>query len=293
VTRDPESGEAGDKLRDALLYRFGDDADRLQTDIDGGTPDFWTQLAARGSCRHFREEPVAPELIDTLCALALASPTKSDLQQRDIIIVDDPALRNRLDTMLTSGPLAQDWIAGAPALLIFCGNNRRQRQIHEWRGKPFANDHLDAFFNAAVDAGIAMTAFVLAAEAAGLGCAPISAVRNQAEDISQLMDLPQHVFPVVGLGLGWPKFAQPRIAMRLPLSATVHRNRFSEEGIRDTVEAYDERRHAAQPMSKQRAVDRFGEAERYTWSEDKARQYAGKEREDWGAYVRKRGFNLD
>ena len=48
-------------------------------------------------------------------------------------------------------------------LLIFCGNNRRQRLWHGWRDKPFANDHLDAFFNASVDAGIALTAagFVL------------------------------------------------------------------------------------------------------------------------------------
>ncbi len=285
--------QTGDKLRGDLLYRFGDNVDRLFTDIDGETPQFWTKLAARGSCRHFRDEPVAPELIETLCALALASPTKSDLQQRDIIIVDDPTLRSQLDAMLTSGPLAQDWIAGAPAMLIFCGNNRRQRQIHDWRGKPFANDHLDAFFNAAVDAGIAMTAFVLAAEACGLGCTPISAVRNHAEDISQLMDLPNHIFPMCGLGLGWPKFPEPRIAMRLPLSATVHRNRFSEDGIREAVDAYDMRRHAVQPMTKQRAVDRFGEVERYTWSEDKARQYAGEERADWGAYVRRCGFKLE
>lgn len=284
---------AKDKLRDDLRYRFGDEASALPVQVEGEAPELWTQLAARGSCRHYRDEAVALDLIETLCALALASPTKSDLQQRDIVIVDDPAIRRKIDEMLTGGPLAQDWISGAPSLLIFCGNNRRQRQIHEWRGKPFANDHLDAFFNASVDAGIGLSAFVLAAEAVGLGCTPISAIRNDAEEISRLIGLPDHVFPICGLGLGWPKFPQPRIAMRLPLSATVHRNHFSEEGIREKVDAYDSRRHAAQPMGKQRAVDQFGEAEVYSWSEDKARQYAGKEREDWGAYVRARGFKLD
>lgn len=285
--------DAGETLRRDLSLRFGNDTDDLLADVNGQTPEFWRQLAARGSCRHFREEPVSRELIETICALALASPTKSDLQQRDIIIIDEPVLRGQINAKLASGPLGQEWIANAPAMLIFCGNNRRQRLLHEWRGKPFANDHLDAFFNAAVDAGIAMTAFMLAAEAAGLGCTPVSAVRNHAEAISELMELPEHVFPVTGLGLGWPKFPEPRIAMRLPLSMTVHRNRFSEDRVRQKIDAYDARRHAAQPMSKQRAVDRFGDAENYTWSEDKARQYAGKEREDWGAYVRKRGFNLD
>jgi nitroreductase/FMN reductase [NAD(P)H] len=285
-----------DKTKDLielLKFRFCDEGRAFARDVNGDVPELWGQLAGRGSCRHYKPDTVAPELIETLCALALASPTKSDLQQRDIVIVDDPAIRRRIDEMVTTGPLAQGWISGAPSLLIFCGNNRRQRQIHDWRGKPFANDHLDAFFNATVDAGIALSTFVLAAEAAGLGCTPISAIRNHAEEISGLIGLPDHVFPVAGLGLGWPAFPEPRVSMRLPLSATVHRNRFSEADIQDKVDAYDRRRADAQPMSKQRAVDRFGTAKFYGWSEDKVRQYAGKEREDWGAYVRKRGFKLD
>jgi nitroreductase/FMN reductase [NAD(P)H] len=235
---------------------------------------------------------VAPELIDTLCALALSAPSKSDLQQRDIVIVDDRGIRTRIDELLTTGPLAQAWIPDAPAMLVFCGNNRRQRQIHEWRRKPFANDHLDAFFNAAVDAGIALTAFVLAADAAGLGSTPISAIRNHANEISQLLGLPNHVFPVAGLGIGWP-LRQPHASLRLPLASTVHRNRFSEEGIETAVDDYDRRRDAVAPYRQQRAVDKFGNAEFYGWSEDKARQYAGPERADWGRYVRKIGFRLD
>jgi nitroreductase/FMN reductase [NAD(P)H] len=286
------TGETKD-LIELLKYRFGDEGRALARNVNGHAPELWMQLAARGSCRHYKDEPVASELIETLCALALTSPTKSDLQQRDIVIVDDPAIRRRIDDMVTSGPLAQEWISGAPSMLIFCGNNRRQRQIHDWRDKPFANDHLDAFFNAAVDAGIALATFVLAAEAAGLGCTPISAIRNHAEEVSRLIGLPGHVFPVAGLGLGWPAFPEPRVSMRLPLSATVHRNRFSEANIRDKVDAYDRRRADAQPMSKQRGEDRFGTAEFYGWSEDKVRQYAGKERDSWGAYVRKCGFKLD
>jgi nitroreductase/FMN reductase [NAD(P)H] len=281
-----------DALGATLAHRFGTPAAEISQGEGPDTcPQAWFQLAKRGSCRHFIERKVAPELIDTLCALALSSPSKSDLQQRDIVIVDDPAIRTRIDTLLTTGPLAQAWISGAPSLLVFCGNNRRQRQIHAWRQKPFANDHLDAFFNASVDAGIALTAFVIAAEAAGLGCTPISAIRNQAQEVSDLLSLPDHVFPVAGLGLGWPKW-EPRVTPRLPLAATVHRNRFSEAGIEDTVAAYDRRRDGVQPMQAQRAVDRFGKVEFYGWSEDKARQYAGPERSDWGAFVIRKGFTL-
>jgi FMN reductase [NAD(P)H] len=235
---------------------------------------------------------VSFDLLRRLCALALCSPTKSDLQQRDIVIVDDAALKQRILAPLAEGPTGQAWLKDAPVLLVFCGNNRRQRLWHEWRGKPFANDHLDAFFNAAVDAGIALSAFVLAAEAQGLGTCPISVIRNRAAEVSTLLGLPQHVFPVAGLAVGWPTRA-PRQSLRLPLEVTVHRNGYREDGLRDAIEDYDRRREAAQPLREQRYVDMFGKSEPYGWSEDKARQYAVPERADFGAYVRARGFRLD
>ena len=285
--------QAGKAMRETLAQRFGEELPEIPAGHGPeGCPQTWAQLASRGSCRRFSDKPVAPQLIDTLCALALSAPTKSDLQQRDIIIVEDKAIRGRIDTLLSTGPLAQDWIPAAPVLLVFCGNNRRQRQLHAWRGRAFPNDHLDAFFNAAVDAGIALSAFVLAAEAAGLGCACISAIRNHAEEVSSLLGLPDHVFPVAGLGLGWPARA-PYTSLRLPLSATVHRDRFSEAGIKDAVEAYDRRRHGVAPIRAQRATSEFGAAEFYGWSEDKARQYAHPERADWGAFVRRKGFSLE
>ena len=278
-------------LKDRLALRYGD----LPFGIDGSRdiPELWLQLAGRGSCRSFRDEPVAPELVDTLCALALASPTKSDLQQRDIVIIDDAKIRTRIDELTTTGPLAQGWIGGAPQLLIFCGNNRRQRQLHEMRGHAFVNDHLDAFFNAACDAAIALSAFVLAAEAIGLGCTPISAIRNHAEEVSALLGLPEYVFPFAGLAMGWPAFESPLASPRLPLSATVHRNRFDESGIDAKIDDYDRRRDGIRPMTRPRDPARFGEVALYGWSEDKARQYAGPERTDWGDYVRRRGFRLD
>jgi nitroreductase/FMN reductase [NAD(P)H] len=285
--------EAMKKMRETLAQRFGAPLPEIAEGNGPSTcPETWQLLASRGSTRYFLERPVAPELIDTLCALALSSPTKSDMQQRDIVIIEDRAIRSRIDTLLTTGPLAQEWIPGAPAFLVFCGNNRRQRQIHQWRGKPFANDHLDAFFNASVDAGIALAAFATAAEAAGLGCAPISAIRNHAEEVSALLGLPDHVFPVAGLGLGWPS-RKHHASLRLPLSATVHRNRFSEAGIEQAVDAYDRRRHTVAPIRKQRSPELFGTADFYGWSEDKVRQYATPERAGWGAFVRKKGFRLE
>jgi nitroreductase/FMN reductase [NAD(P)H] len=273
-----------------LQRRFGTNDARLDIPKDG--PAFHTQLATRGVVRSFKPDPVPFDLLHRLCALALCAPTKSDLQQRDIVIVDDAQLKRKILAPLTEGPIGQAWLKDVSALLIFCGNNRRQRLWHEWRGKPFANDHLDAFFNASVDAGIALSAFVLAAEAQGLGTCPISVIRNRAAEVSELLGLPQHVFPVAGLAVGWPAIP-PRQSMRLPLDVTVHRNGYREDGLREAIEDYDRRREAAQPYREQRYMEMFGKSEPYGWSEDKARQYAVPERADFGAYVRSRGFRLD
>lgn len=273
-------------IKDNLSRRYGEAPALTDEDAISET---WRVLAGRGVCRRFDPEPLDDGLIDTLCALALSSPSKSDLQQRDFLIVDDPALRAELDRLLTDG---QPWIADAPHLLVVLGNNRRQRQIHQARGHAFANDHLDAFFNAAVDAGIALSAFVIAAEAAGLGTCPISAIRNHAADVSKLLHLPDHVFPVAGLALGRPA-REPLVTPRLPLSITVHRNRYDDEAQMDGIEAYDRRRHEVLPYRAQRSPERFGTADPYVWSEEKARHYAIPEREDFGAYVRAIGFRLD
>ena len=129
-------------------------------------------------CRAYTDQAVSEELMQLLFAAAFSAPSKSDLQQATVLRVIDPAKRATLEGWLASMP----WIAAAPQLMIFCGDNRRTRRIAELRGKPFPNDTLDMFMNAAVDAGIVLQAFVTAAESAGLGCCPLSLVRDRARD---------------------------------------------------------------------------------------------------------------
>ena len=280
-----------DRLFSALQERYSDAEDAIDRDAlpeSGPVPAFWETLASRGSVRKFVPEPPPLEQLQLIASLSLAAPTKSDLQQRDVIVVTDEGQLAALKDILSD----QAWVEGAPALVIFCGNHRRQRSLHELRGHAFANDHLDAFFNASVDAAIALTAFVLAAEAAGLGTCPISAIRNRAQEASDLLGLPDLVFPVAALAVGHPLEA-PVMSLRLPLSASLHHDRYGEAGSEETIAAYDRRRAAAQPYEEQRFASELGRSDDYGWSEDKARQYSQPERADFGAFVRRKGFRLE
>ena len=165
---------SGNELEDKLRHRFGTTPAMPSALADAPLA---RALAGRGSCRAFKDRPVERELLRSLAALALCAPTKSDLQQADLVLATDRGLRAALAATVPSQP----WVAAAPALVVVCCNNRRQRQLHAWRGHAFANDHLDAFFNAAVDGAIVLAAFVLSAEAAGLGACPISGLRDRPE----------------------------------------------------------------------------------------------------------------
>ena len=276
-----------DTLSNLIRARFGESVDvpeRLERDAE------LIGLAAHRSHRAFTDDAVSPALLRTLLASAFSAPAKSDLQQSCVVQVNDRGVHERIAGLIPSMP----WIADAPVLLVFCGDNRRIRRICELHGTPFANDHLDSFLNAAVDTGLVVAGFIRAAQAAGLGCCPLSAVRNHAAEIGEMLGLPDHVFPVVGMVAGYPA-KERRIAPRLPLDAFVHADRYDDGAFEEWIESYDARRHAVLPLNpdRQRDPGRFGRADFYGWSVDKARQVAVSEREKFGAFVRAKRFRLD
>jgi nitroreductase/FMN reductase [NAD(P)H] len=273
------------RIEASLAERFGES---VPVDPALAGLDELARIAGHRVHRDFLDRPVEPSLLRLLCACALSAPSKSDLQQADILVLNDAAQRRAVIALMPDMP----WLARAPVLLVFLADGNRTPKLSELRAKPFPNDHLDLFFNAAVDSAIVLTTFMRAAAAVGLGCCPLSAIRDQAARVSDLLGLPQRVIPVAGLAAGWPARAG-HITPRLGLATTLHQDRYRQGDLAEAVAAYDRRRAALRPYARQRAPERFGVAELYGWSEDKARQYAEPLRSDFGAFVRAKGFCLD
>jgi FMN reductase [NAD(P)H] len=277
---------AGRSIADLIQDRFG-----LPTEAGRDRPaeGALAQVLTHRTHRRYTAAPVPDDVVEILLAAALSAPSKSDLQQVGIVLVRDRAKQALIGSWIPDMPQ----IAQAPLFAVFCGDNRRLRRIFELRRRAFINDTLDMFMNAAVDAGLAMQSLIVAAEAMGLGCCPISVIRNHVEKVSELLELPPGVFPVAGLCVGYP--SQPGwISLRLPPAVTVHTDRYDDRALPDEVEAYDRRREARHrtPRESQRFPDRFGYAESYGWSEDKARQYSVPERHNFGPFIRRHGFAL-
>jgi nitroreductase len=274
-----------DDLLTALKQRFGEDYSEPCTHPDTALA---RQILARGSVRAYSDRAVDASLLDLLSATALAASSKSDFQQVAIINVADDALRRDIGAQIPAMP----WVVAAPVFLVFCGDARRIEKIGALHGAPVRNSHLEGFFNATVDAALAMQTFILAAESAGLGCCPISAVRNKGEQVCKLLGLPNLVFPVAGLCVGHP-LGPARITPRLPPSAACHRDRYDDRNFEASIAAYDAVRAKAIALNPPRGPGLPGGDGKQTWSQEKAKQAEGLEARAFSAYLRGHGFLLD
>lgn len=270
-----------------LERRFGDGEA-----VGEAAPDdpFLRRVLSRRTVRRYGPDTPPDDLLDVLTAAALSTSSKSDFQEASILRVRDPAKREAIGAMFPAMP----WIGAAPVFFVFLGDARRLETIGAMRGKPVRNGTLEGFFNAAVDAAIAMQTFILSAEAVGLGCCPISVIRNRVDEVASILALPDKVFPVAGLCVGYPA-GGGFVSLRLPRSVTVHTDTYREAAIGPAIDDYDRRRDAihAIPADQHRAPAEFGPAGFYGWSEDKARQAAKPEGAAFPVWLRAHGFTFD
>jgi nitroreductase len=271
--------------QDELRARFG-----IDVDLGDEVPDdaWLRRVLMRRTQRRYGDRPVPDALVHLLLAAAFSASSKSDYQQASVIRVKDRGRRDRLAALFPDMP----WIGTAPVFLVFLGDARRLERLGELRGHRQDNAALEGFFNATVDAALALQTCVLAAETVGLGTCPISVLRNRITEVAEILELPGKVFPVAGLCLGYP-VQQGFISMRLPLATTVHVDRYDDAGLAQSVDAYDRRRDARHSIKdRQRDPARFGTAEFYGWSEDKARQAATLEGTGFAAWLKTHGFTF-
>jgi FMN reductase [NAD(P)H] len=267
--------------------RFGDGGPMGD---DSAGNEFIRGVLSRKTVRRYGDVVPGEGLLDLLVAAALSASAKSDFQQVSILRVVEPAKRAAIGALFPAMP----WIAAAPVFFIFLGDARRLQRIGELRGKPVRNGTLEGFFNASVDAALAMQTMILCAESAGLGVCPISVIRNEVDKVAAILGLPDLVFPVAGLCLGYPQ-GVGHVSLRLPRLATTHRDRYDDSALPQAIDDYDRRRDALHgiPKQQQRSNAEFGEANFYGWSEDKARQAAKAEGTAFLPYLRSHGFTLD
>lgn len=201
------------------------------------------QLTNHKSIRQYTDKPVKETVLNDIIHATQCAPSWINGQQYSIISITDQALREDITSLAGN----QAYIAQAPVFLIFCADLHRTKQACDMEGFTLEVDTMDFLTIAATDVGIAIGTAVVAAESFGLGTVAIGGVRKATEALIKKLQLPQGVFPISGLCIGYPA-EEPLLKPRLPQEIVLHENTYKQatteqlSQYNDTMANYMEKR---------------------------------------------------
>lgn len=186
------------------------------------------------SVRKYRDEEVSEATIQGLVVAAQSASTSSNLQLWSVVSVQEPERRAQIAKLCGD----QRHVHEAPWFLAFFADHHRLRRAAATKGEAAEGLGFTEFLlMATIDAALAAERMVCAAESIGLGVCYIGALRNDPEGVRDLLGLPDGVFGVFGLCLGYPEGVE-EIKPRLAQPAVWFRDRYDSEA---DVAEYDER----------------------------------------------------
>ncbi|MFH1573847.1 MAG: nitroreductase family protein [Acidobacteriota bacterium] len=162
--------------------------------------DFFEVVAKRQSVRSYAEYAVEKEKLDGILAAANEAPSAGNLQAYEIFV----ARKREHLAALAAAALSQDFIARAPAALVFCAHPARAAGRYGERGMRLY---------ALQDATIACTYAMLAATALGLATVWIGAFNDDA--VRRVLRVPEDILPAAILAIGYAAEKPLRTPRRL------------------------------------------------------------------------------
>jgi len=250
--------------------------------IGDGSPrnDTIDRLLSHTSIRAFSDRAIDDATVRTLIACAQAAATSSNVQASTVIQVRDAGTRAEMARLAGN----QAYVATAPVFLVWCADLKRAADACARAGGQFEPGMTEHFIIATVDVALAAQNAVVAAESLGLGVCYIGGIRNAPSEMADLLGLPDQVYPVFGLCLGYPDHL-PQLKPRLPLDAVLMQERYQADAQAAQVADYDETLlgYYAQRASHAKVSD---------WS-GAMRALVGKESRPWmREFLSRRGFRM-
>ena len=238
------------------------------------------QLQSHRSIRKFEDRAIPEPLFRSLLEAGQSAATSSHVQATTVIRVRAAEKRERIAELAGGQP----YVASCSEFLVFCADMKRVFEATERAGREPQRGMTEQFIIATVDAALFAQNVVVAAESADLGICYIGGIRNNPEQISALLELPDDVYPVFGLCLGYPDQA-PEIKPRLPLDAILKEDRYHDDGEAAAVDAFDKTMNAYYQR-------RSSNQKTATWSDQISVLFTDKTRPHMRDFLRQRGFEM-
>jgi nitroreductase len=191
-------------------------------------------LLKRASCRSFTEDDIPTDVLQLVLEAGARAATGGNLQPTSIIQIKDPAMKEWL-----ARKCEQAFIGKAPVLLVFCIDWWRLKRWAELEVAPFsATQSFRHFWISFQDTMICAQNVCTAADAMGLGSVYIGTILEFFAELRERLDLPQGVFPVVLLCLGYPR-QKPQPRKKLGVDAIVHSERYHKMEDQELLDAFE------------------------------------------------------
>jgi len=173
--------------------------------------------------RKFKNQPVEPQLLESIIFSGTRASTTGNMQAYSVIISQDAKMKEKLTPLHFNQPVAQN----APVLLTFVADfNRFSKWCRINKAEPGYTNFL-SFFTAAIDALLVAQNVCVAAENIGLGICYLGTTTYNAKEIINVLELPKLTFPVTTVALGYPA-ENPELTDRLPLEAVIHYEKYRD-----------------------------------------------------------------
>jgi len=231
--------------------------------------------------RSFTDQAVDNATLERIISTAYRAPTSVHSQQVSVIVTRDAQKRAQISKIAGGQP----WIAKAPVFITFVLDMYKTRVGMKLAGnEQVAHQSIESLVAGATDVGIALGSVMAAARSEGLGIVPIGGIRLHPQALIDLLELPEHTFPVAGVVIGHvdvPSHHKPR----LPLETFRHEEAYVTQGLEAKIDRYNQ-----QMTDHWRDISRTdGE----TWSESVSGYYKHVYFPDVLPAIVKQGFGLD
>jgi nitroreductase len=197
-------------------------------------------IRERRSARAFQPVPVPREKIEEILRLTINAPSANNLQPWEFVVVMDEE-KERLSRRLLKAYKEKQISCGSGAVKPLPEAIRRRGVNTLQAMKPYAEkigSSVDSFVNEGscdfygapaaiiiciddcfsarqmVDVGTAVGYMVLAAQASGLATCPIGLITDYADEIKDLLNIPENKRVVIGVALGYPDRDNPMSQFR-------------------------------------------------------------------------------
>ncbi|MDC0661499.1 oxygen-insensitive NADPH nitroreductase [Marinobacter sp. SS21] len=237
-------------------------------------------LQSHRSIRKFSDRKIPQDLFEALIRSGQSAATSNHVQAYTIIRVVDADNRRTL-AELSGG---QAYVADCSDFLVFCADMKRSTDAAERAGAEVIRGMTEQLLVASIDTALMAQNVAVAAESVGIGLCYIGGIRNNPAEVSELLRLPDHVYPVFGMCLGYPE-QDPEVKPRLPLASILKQDYYQDEQDRAHIAEFDN-------TMRQYYLARTGGNKDTSWSEQLKPLFTSKLRPHMRDFLKGRGFEM-